>query len=165
MDILELESDYRFSFISMMDFLEHLPGYDYAYKILEKGKTIAKDFLFIRHPAFDDIDYLKNEGLKITWTDWSGHTNMLTVPQYAKMFNDLGLKQYAFNFRKPITDSSDKFIVPLSAPTDSLEYNEKEHGPKKKIDFAHTVYGQIDIFVALRPIEFGKWNWITREGK
>ena len=47
-------------FVSFLDFLEHLPRIDLARRIVANMETVARDFLFIRHPNFDDTDYLKS---------------------------------------------------------------------------------------------------------
>lgn len=163
-DILKLKLNHKFQFVSALDFLEHLPGISSAEQIIAKMTTLATDFLFIRHPSFEDIEYLASMDLKITWSDWRGHTALLRSYDYANIFNKLGYKQYCFVFKRPIWDSSSKFIIPLSAPIDTHEYT-KDLGKKKHIKFAKPIYSQIDIFVALKPIEFDRWNWIAREDK
>src|SRR4051812_13557296 len=55
------------SFVSMMDFLEHLPDLAASDAVVERFARAARDFLFIRHPSFEDIDYLAGLGLKIVW--------------------------------------------------------------------------------------------------
>ncbi len=164
-DIFDINVDYKFKFVSFMDVLEHLGGIDFSMKMIKKASTLASDFIFIRHPSFEDIDYLENLGLKITWYDWTDHTSLIKLTDYCQTFDRLGLKQYCFNFRKPITSSEDKYVIPYDSPIDTLEYNSETLPKKKKIEFGHTIYGQIDIFVALKPIPFPRWNWITREGR
>jgi len=162
-DILKLDIKHKFKFVSALDFLEHLPNIAEAEKIVKKMTELATDFLFIRHPSFEDIEYLEPLDLKLTWSDWRGHTALMRTYDFANMFNKLGLKQYCFIYKKPIWDSSSPFIVPLSAPADTREYT-KEIGKKNDLKFIKPVYSQIDIFVSLRPISFKEWNWITREG-
>lgn len=159
-NILEMDVPHRFRFVSMMDFLEHLPSKDDSKKMIKRAAEIATDFLFIRHPSFEDLDYLKELGLKVTWYDWKGHTSLMTVADYCLTFAELGIRTYCMNFRKPIEDSSDKFIVPYDAPIDTVAYDSKL-GEKPKIKFPKPLYGQIDIFVALRPFERAEWNQIT----
>lgn len=69
-DILKLDIKHKFKFVSALDFLEHLPNIAEAEKIVNKMTELATDFLFIRHPSFEDIEYLKSLNLKITWSDW-----------------------------------------------------------------------------------------------
>lgn len=159
-DILKLDIDHKFKFVSALDFLEHLPNIEAAERIVKKMSELASDYLFIRHPSFDDIEYLESNELKITWTDWEGHTAMMRAYDYANMFRKLGLNQYCFLYRKDLVDSSNEFVVPLKAPVNTLKYS-KDLGPKKRLKFSKKVYSQIDIFVALKPIDFDTWNRIT----
>lgn len=123
---------------------------------------LATDFVFIRHPSFEDVEYLKQLGLKITWTDMSVHTAPIKIYDFVNMFNKLGLKQYCFNYKKDLASSESEFIVPLDAPTDTQKYHNKL-GAKKRVKFEKKVYSQIDIFLPLKPIEPKAWEWITRE--
>lgn len=161
-DILKLNIRHKFKFVSALDFLEHLPNIVAVEGVVKKMSTLATDFIFIRHPSFEDIEYLESLDLKISWSDWRGHTALIKTYDFANMFNKLGLRQYCFIYKRPIWDSSNKVIIPLSAPVDIHEYT-KNLGEKKLIKFKKPVFSQIDIFVALRPIEFKEWRWITRE--
>ncbi len=161
-DILDLDVDHKFRFVSALDFLEHLPDLEAVKAIVQKMSQLASDFLFIRHPSFEDVEYLKALGLKITWTDWSMHTAPIKLHDFASIFNQLGLRQYCFNHRGEIIDSSDERIVPLSAPVDTHAYS-SDHGKKPLVKFDKKIFSQIDIFVPLRPLAPKEWNWITRE--
>ncbi|MDP6959743.1 MAG: class I SAM-dependent methyltransferase, partial [Planctomycetota bacterium] len=44
------------SFVSFLDVLEHLPDIQTAEKILKNMGTVARDFIFIRHPSFEDME-------------------------------------------------------------------------------------------------------------
>lgn len=136
-------------FASMMDFLEHLPDPSTAVRIMQNLADASREFVFIRHPSFDYIEYLAEFGLKITWTDWVGHSNMMKIGDYQKFFKILGWNDYVIIPRMRIADSSHKAVVPIGAPTDTKEYDEKLHGPKPLIHFDTPVYGQYDIFIRL----------------
>ncbi|HPF37680.1 MAG TPA: class I SAM-dependent methyltransferase [Phycisphaerae bacterium] len=149
-----------FRFVSMMDFLEHLPDYEVVAKILTTARRIARDFLFIRHPSFEDEHYLNAVGLKQFWTDWpgpGGHTAKLTIADFTQIFSKLGFNQYAIAYRCPAHDSNDDCILPLGAPPNEHHYDAARHGPKPVVAFPRPVYGQIDIFVALRPMPNPEW--------
>ncbi len=161
-DILKLDIEQKFKFVTALDFLEHLPGVEAMPAIIEKMASLASDFIFIRHPSFEDVEYLKGIGLKPAWADWSVHTAHAKIYDYTEIFNKLGLRQYCFVFRNEIKDSSHKYILPSEFPTDVLEYD-KKLGPKKKVTFDKKVFSQIDIFVPLKPIDPKTWSWITRQ--
>lgn len=162
-DILKLDINHKFRFVSALDFLEHLPSLDDVEKIIKKMSELASDFLFIRHPAFEDVEYLKALDLKAAWTDWDVHTAPIKIYDFTRIFNSLGLRQYCFNFRNDLINSDHETILPLSAPRNSLVY-EKSMERKKSFNFEKKVFSQIDIFVALKPLDATEWAWITREG-
>lgn len=146
------------SFVTFLDVLEHLPNVEVTRSILENMARVAKDFIFIRHPSFEDIDYLRDHGLKITWTDWHGHPNMMTLDDFDLVFRDLGWSAPTVYAQKPIADSTHPKIVPFSAPTDSVHYDADAHGPKKEVTFDRPIYSQFDIFVALNR-DFCEDDW------
>lgn len=158
-DILEFECPpHSFRFVTMMDFLEHLPGLDAVEKVLSRVRKEARDFLFIRHPSFDHEPYLNAVGLKQYWTDWPDlHTAKLTVADFTGIFQRLGLNTYSICYRHPVHDSSDPTILPLSAPADQHDYDAEKHGEKPRIAFSHPVFSQIDFFVALREFDPDEW--------
>lgn len=153
-----------FRFVSMMDFLEHLPDFAVVERILATAKRIARDFLFIRHPSFEDEHYLNAIGLKQYWTDWpgpGGHTAKMTVADFTRIFAKLNLYQYSITYRKPAHDSGDRVILPIDAPPNQHDYDEATHGTKPHVTFPRPLYGQIDIVVALRPMSQQAWSRIV----
>jgi hypothetical protein len=150
-------------FVSMMDFLEHLPDEATGRLVLEKLAGAARDFLFIRHPSFDDIEYLKGFGLKLGWTDWKDHPNMWRIGDLRRIFEELGWRDYRIHEDLPIHDSGHPGIVPLGSPPDTCEYDEAAHGPKPQVAFDRVLYGKYDIFVRLNPkLPDEEWETITR---
>ena len=138
-------------FVSMMDFLEHLPDVAATHRALEAFGRAARDFLFIRHPSFEDIDYLAPLGLKLAWTDWEAHPNMMRIEDYHRLFAALGWTDYIIIPDLPIRDSSHGAILPIDAPRDTEAYDEALHGPKRAITFDRVLHGKFDIFVRLNP--------------
>ncbi len=160
-NVLELDfPDSCIQYASMMDFLEHLPEQDDAVKILEVAKRMAKSFIFIRHPSFEDIDYLARFDLKIDWTDWNGHTNMMTIADFESVFEELGLPEYTIIPRTQIFDSYHPAIVPKSSPSDTVRYKD-ELGPKEQVYFTKPIWSQFEIFVKLdKDLTRDEWNEI-----
>ena len=138
-------------FASMMDVLEHLPDEAAAVGVMRNLSLAAKDFLFIRHPSFDDMEYLAERGLKLSWTDWTGHPNMMKIEDYRRVFASLGWTDYVIIPHMLFTDSSHVTVVPATAPTDTIEYDEALHGPKPHVEFDRPIFGKYDIFVRLNP--------------
>jgi trans-aconitate methyltransferase len=138
-------------YAAMMDFLEHLPDEAAAVLVLEKLAAAARDFLFIRHPSFEDVEYMAGLGVKFGWTDWSGHTNMMRIADFERVFAAFGWKEYVVLPHLPYLDASHESIVPVTAPTDSYLHDDARYGPKPRVRFDRTLYGRFDIFVRLNP--------------
>lgn len=150
-------------FVSFLDFLEHLPQLDLARAIVANMQQVARDFLFIRHPNFDDIEYLETFGLKLDWTDWHGHRNMMTLADLELLIRDLGLPAPTILGQKPIADSDHPSIVPLSAPQDTVGYDPARHAVKQKVRFDRPIYSQFDVFIRLDPdMAEAQWQSVTR---
>lgn len=138
-------------FVSAMDFLEHLADAETSCEVLERFAGAAREFVFIRHPSFEDIDYLAGLGLKLCWTDWTDHPTMMRIEDYERLFARLGWTEYAIVPRLLIPDSASDQIVPLSAPRDVQVYDEGAHGPKAFVRFDRPVFTQFDIFIRRDP--------------
>ena len=146
----------------MMDVLEHLPGEEDAIELLEKLRVAARDFMVIRHPSFEQREYLAELGLKMTWTDWTGHPNMMKISAFRRAFACINLKSYVVKPNMPAMDSSVPWIVPLNAPVDTIAYSEAAHGPKRLIEFDRPVWGKYDIFVSTNAhLSGAEWRSIT----
>jgi len=150
-------------YAAAMDFLEHLPTEQDAVTVLIKLASAARDFLIIRHPSFEDVDYLEQFGLKLNWTDWSCHPNPMKLDDFRRIFAGLGWKDYAILPHMNYADSSHDSMLPLAAPTDTLRYDKESHGPKALVEFDRPVWGKFDIFVKLNPaMDEGAWESIAR---
>lgn len=149
-DVLKLDFPKNsFRYVAMMDFLEHLPNKEAAFQVLKNCKKWSREFFFIHHPSFEDIDYLKGLGLKIDWTDGYNHTCPLTLAELKQMFDKLGVKRYTIEPKLPMKNSKDKHIIPLNAPHNTVYYS-KKLGPKKMATFDHPVYSRFEIEVFLK---------------
>lgn len=153
-DILALPDDCRVRFVSMMDFLEHLRTPKKVERILDVAVRCAEDFLFIRHPSFEDEAYLGELGLRQYWHDWGGHPSHLLLSDFARILDKLGVHAWSVRFRKPIRSSDDPTIIPLGAPRNQLAYDPETCGPKPSIEFAKPVHRMLDILVCLSPAGF-----------
>lgn len=160
-DASELPESARVRFVSMMDFLEHLPSLQVAEAIIGTASRVARDFLFIRHPSFEGEAYLAGLGLRQYWWDWSGHTAHIRVSDYCAMFERLGIGQYHIRYREPIWDSAQASILPSSMPKDQREYDPARHAPKPFVQFKEPLWRAQDIFVALRAYSPAEWSAIT----
>lgn len=161
-DVTQLDfPDNCVSYCTMLDFLEHLYSEEDACRILSAAGRMARDFLFIRHPSFEDIDFLAEHNLKLGWTDWRGHRNPLLLSDYDRIFRSFGWSDYVVIHQKQIVDSQHSAIVPVTAPTDTVRYDPDVHGPKPRVSFHKAVWTQFDIFVRLNPeMSDDRWDRI-----
>lgn len=154
--------DKQVRFVSMMDFLEHLPGLKAVEAVIGSCAQAATDFLFIFHPSFEGEEYLPHLGLRQSWWDWRVHTAHIHLDDYCGMFDRLGLRQYFIRPVKRIRDSSHDSILPVSAEPNQSRYDPERHDPKPAVEFAHPLWRAQEIFVALRPMAAAEWDLITR---
>jgi hypothetical protein len=150
------------AYASMLDFLEHLPDEASAVTVMRKLAGAARDFIFIRHPSFEDVDYLAQLGMKITWTDWTSHPNMMRIADYRRVFTSLGWDDYVIVPHMRLDDSLHPAIVPIDAPVDAQKYDAARHGRKAATGFDHPIYAKYDIFVRLnRNLDDATWRKTT----
>jgi SAM-dependent methyltransferase len=148
-DIRSIPDGVSVRYVTMFDFLEHLPTYDDVAAMLAVAARIAREFIWIRHPSFEDEAYLRALGLKQYWCDWTGHPSHVLISDFAEMLRAVELRAVELEFRDAARSSTHPTILPLDAPPDQHEYDERTHGPKPHVEFAKPVYRQIDIRVPL----------------
>jgi SAM-dependent methyltransferase len=140
------------SFVLMMHFLEHLPGYEAARRAIESATRVARDFVFIRHPWFDSDGVLFDLGLKFYWSDWRGHPNrfgkldFFRVLARAKRVHRWFLLGY-----EPVADTRSRDIVDLHGPADSQGASAAEIAARPRNVIAVPTYRQIASLVQIDP--------------
>lgn len=139
----------KFDYISMMDFLEHLPNKDVVHWVLARAMLLGKEFLWIVGPYFEKDDYLNSIGMKFTWSDWRVHTTRVTFDLVEDILLLYGIREYCKFVFRPIKDSSSKFILPISAPVDTIAYDQSIHAEKPKINFDDPLHTQIIVIASL----------------
>jgi hypothetical protein len=109
-------------YVSMLHFLEHIENELLVRKVIEKALQSATDFVFIKVPYFDKIDYLKNLGFRLTWTNWIGHPTAITTNLLRQIAQEFGVKAH-IGYLYSVVDSQSSEIVPISAPVDTIYYD------------------------------------------
>lgn len=137
-------------YVSMCDFLEHLPDFDLVREMLRVAAAVATDFIYIKHPSFEDEAYLRALGLKQYWQDWTGHPSHLLLSDLTVMLGEVGAGKLKIEYVRPVWDSSDPTILPVDAPPDQSGYDAMTHGDKPEVTFAKPVHRAIDITAYLR---------------
>jgi hypothetical protein len=140
--------------------LEHLPSVDAVETAFGRACEIATDVVYIRHPSFEDENYLASIGLKQYWTDWPGtHTAKVRLDEFAAMADRRGIGQVTVRGVKRALASDDPTILPRSAPSNQRKrpaergeyglYEPELHGVKPMITFDRPVYFAFDLFFFL----------------
>ncbi|HEX2086767.1 MAG TPA: hypothetical protein VHF89_13900 [Solirubrobacteraceae bacterium] len=160
---LDVEDVVRF--VSMSDFLEHLPHLKAVRSVIGSAARAATDFLYIFHPSFEGKELAAAAGFKQYWWDWRVHTAHIRIDDYCQMFDQLGLRRYCIRYVKPVVDSGHPSVLPIDAPPDQSAYDEARHGPKERVEFAHPLWRAQEIFVALRDLPAEEWQRITEPWK
>jgi hypothetical protein len=127
----------EFSIVS--DFLEHLGTQDNARAVVESAVRVARDFVYIAYPDFDNEHKLRELGLKRYYADWSGHNLHLRSLTLAKMVADIGSDFKIFKLGE-VFDSYDRSILPTSAPRNSSFYEPELHGAKIFAKFPRKIF-------------------------
>ena len=150
-DITSLPRRPLVRYVSMCDFLEHLPDYDLVREMLSVAAAVASDFLYIRHPSFEDEAYLRALGLKQYWQDWRGHPSHLLLSDLSTMLAEVGADKLTLEYIRPVWDSNDPTILPVDAPPDQSTYDRELHGAKPLVSFAKPVHRAIYLTAHLQP--------------
>lgn len=116
-------------FCTAMDFLEHLPSLEDAAAVVQSAVRLARDFVFIALPNFDNEALLRQRKLKRYYTDWSGHSLHLRTTQLDEILQATGHTARVFRYGE-MFDTWDRCIIPTSAPRNSSFYDPGKHDPK-----------------------------------
>ena len=141
----------KVQFVTMIDFLEHVPSISDAARCVEAACTVASKFVFIRQPWFDSDGYLCSLGFKLYWSDWTGHPNAMTSLEFHRVMNRLPkVKRWRLYGRRPIRNSIDPAVHPLASPADQHEWVSGQHPPKPEVTFTQPVFSQIGCIAILQ---------------
>lgn len=152
-DILRIPEEKLVRFVVMSHFLEHLPSYGAAKAFIRKACLVSREFVYIQQPYFDADGELLRHGLKLFWSDWTGHPNRMTSLELCLVLRDLQAEGLPITFslhaHKPIVDSADPTVVPLSAPIDRLGHRDDVDGPKEPVVFDGNVFHELVALITM----------------
>lgn len=149
--IFDLPDSVRARFVTADNVLEHLPDFDDVERALAMAKEIASDFFLVRHPAFDDEDYLATLGVRPYWCNWHGHPSHVHLSDFAAMAGRVGVTSWTVQPVGRIHTTADPALIPLSAPQDQMAYDEESHDAKVIVDLDRPVYSAYDILFHFSP--------------
>jgi 2-polyprenyl-3-methyl-5-hydroxy-6-metoxy-1,4-benzoquinol methylase len=138
-----------FRFALMLHLLEHLKSMDEVVQAISEACRVSRNFVFLITPNFEYTDYLRNLGLKFSWSDWKGHPCHITEAVLKNCLEQLRIDTFVIEKTTPIKESSFEQIVPFSAPTDTINYDEAKHGAKKSIKFDPPLYSVLECTIYL----------------
>lgn len=140
----------RFAILS--HFLEHLPGRREAQQVIAAACRVSEQFVFVRQPYFDADGHLFSRGLKLYWSDWTGHPFHITSLDLYGFFRDLqargAVTRFIIFFRSSIEDPLHPALHPIASPIDQHEWEGLRHKAKPDglLDFpVYTECGAIAI--------------------
>ena len=137
LDILKMKRvEDSVDFVILSHFLEHVDPGD-APKFILKAAEMSRKFIFIQQPFFDRSIELIEMGLKLSYSDWTGHRNLMTTLEILLVLKRLRersmITEFSIGAFRRIESSGHDKIVPLSAPIDTINYSDilgaKEHVP------------------------------------
>jgi hypothetical protein len=161
-DARDFRLDRAVSFVSIMDFCEHLPDLATVEQVLSAAAVSARDFILIKHPSFEGQEYAESLGMRQYWWHWRGHTAHVRVADYCSMFERLGLNQYMIRYIERIGDSTHPSVIPTTMPIDVTGEQAKLVTDKPFVRFDPPLWRRQDIFIALRTFAADEWAEITQ---
>jgi SAM-dependent methyltransferase len=169
LDIKTLPDEKLVRFVIMSHFLEHVPDANDVYAFIEKACCVATEFVYVQQPFFDADASLFQQGLKLYWSDWTGHPNRMTSLDMWTHIRTLRAKgvplDYAIFYTGRIHSSSDPTIHPLTSPRDQHEYDPEKHPPKpENQSLGIPVFRELRCFIHLAPGPMAVPAPILKEG-
>jgi hypothetical protein len=160
-NLRDLPEERLVRFVIMSRFLEHVSDVTDVRAFIEKACRVASEFVYIQQPFFDADAYLFRRGLKLFWSDWSGHPNRMSTLDLWSHLRSLRASGVNLEFvlfhADRIADASSPYILPISAPPNQHEYDACHHPEKdERIKFDFPVYRELRCLIQTggTPIEF-----------
>ncbi|AFZ50434.1 class I SAM-dependent methyltransferase [Dactylococcopsis salina] len=160
-DVTELSQlDNVVRFVTLFHFLEHLSGFSAARNCLDAAITASSDFVLVRQPCFESDGYLFERGLKLYWSDWTGHPYAMTTLDFYKIIRgNPKVKAWGVYGRKPISHSKDLAIHPLASPRNQHAYDPAQHPAKPMLPLSANLFYELVVF-----IQTGNFDLTTLRG-
>ena len=140
-------------YVTADNVLEHLADLEQVEDALRAAQSIASEFIYVRHPSFEDEDYLRSLGVSGSWVHRTGHRAHVRIVDFLGMAARLGIDRVEIIPVGLMVDTSDEEIVPLGTPKNDLTYDPTKHAAKPDLTFDREVYYAFDILfhLARRP--------------
>lgn len=159
-EIMDIPDERLVRFVVMSHFLEHIPSLVDVKRFIRKACNISTDFVYIQQPFFDADSYLFNRGLKLFWSDWTGHRNRMSSLEMWLTLRDLAREglpiKFSLHANKPIEDSRHESIHPIDSPPNQHAYSETLHPPKRNMEFDDNVFGELICLITMPNCDHSK---------
>lgn len=163
-DAAKLDADKAVRFVSMMNFLEHLPDFATVEDTVARAARAARDFLYIRHPSFEGEETAVRRGVRIHHWDWPHHSAHVRLADFDAMFRRLGFPAWLVRDIEPISHSSHPHVIATSLPM-GLNPETSAFYPKPLVAIEPQWWRRHDIFVQLRPMKPKYWAKLVHPTK
>lgn len=155
-DIKSIPDNKLVRFTIMSHMLEHVPLLSDVKDFIRKACNISNEFVYIQQPFFDSDSYLFERGLKLFWSDWSGHPNRMTSLELWVLLRDLkneGLPiEFSIYAYKSIEDSHNSAIHPLSSQINQHAYEINKYQEKPEVIFSNNVFHDLVCLITMPGI-------------
>lgn len=119
----------------LFHFLEHVPDQRAVQAYINKALKVSRRFVLIKQPYFDADGYLARKGLKLYWSDWTGHPNRMTSLDLALTLRNSGTNFiYSVHGHSKIKRGDEDLFQAINAPIDQHHHNPGIH-PGRKVPF------------------------------
>lgn len=162
---------HQYDFALASHFLEHLPDLCTTKAVINSAIKVTSKAIFIKQPAFDGLDYFDSLGVKLYYSDWSGHKNMMPTESWNEIIEGLIAEnkiKYAFmGYMKELKNTGDDAFIPKFSPRNQQRYNYKTHGEKPSYELNKTYYEEIRIVLAknisISALRHHTKNFVTQD--
>jgi hypothetical protein len=138
-------------FVTVSHLLEHMRTVHDVRAVLANAARLAREFVYVGGPCFDDVVRLARKGLKFYWADWPGsHPLHLTTKQLAWALLSEGLDDFRILPTHPLKSSRHPDVLPIDAPPNSGHYDPEKHGRRDVVRFDPPVHTQFKCLVRLK---------------
>lgn len=148
-------------YVMIDNVLEHLSSVEEAAEVVRVACSLASRAVYIRHPSFEQMEYLAEIGVKQYWTDWpDAHTCPLQVHELIELAARAGVYRYVVVPVLRAEDSSDPTLIPVGCPPSQKRqpgqkhgiYDAERHGAKPHVRFDRPVYFAFDVVLLTSPM-------------
>jgi hypothetical protein len=145
-------------FVCASHVLEHLPTEKDVFLAVKECIRLSKKFAYIVGPYFDADDFLRENGLKFFWSDWTWHPTHVTSNMLENSILNSGqICSFQVWGRLPIYNSDSNDILCLTEPSNQHHHDPKLHASKDFRVFEKVIFKEIAVLIIKdKSIDYNK---------